>query len=58
MVEAGEVVEEFDGGGAGMGDGRVKRLELSEKGWETVRGVDVSFTFVSCFVVLCCVFFG
>ncbi|CZR64282.1 uncharacterized protein PAC_14180 [Phialocephala subalpina] len=41
LVEAGEVEEEFDGGAAGMGDGRVKRLVLSEKGRETVKGVNV-----------------
>lgn len=56
MVEVGEVEEEFDGGAAGRGDGRVKRLELSLKGRETVRGVDVSFfrllVLVACFLFL------
>ncbi|KAF8860622.1 hypothetical protein BDZ45DRAFT_800564 [Acephala macrosclerotiorum] len=41
LVEAGEVEEEFDGGAAGKGDGRIKRLVLSAKGRETVAGVNV-----------------
>ncbi|KUJ10693.1 acyl-CoA N-acyltransferase [Mollisia scopiformis] len=40
LVEAGELEEEFDGGAAGKGDGRVKRLVLSAKGRETVRVVN------------------
>lgn len=42
LVEAGEVEEEFDGGTAGKGDGRVKRLVLTAKGKETVKAIDVS----------------
>jgi DNA-binding MarR family transcriptional regulator len=42
LVEAGEIEEEFDGGAAGKGDGRVKRLVLTAKGKETVKGIDVS----------------
>ncbi|KAE8445634.1 hypothetical protein EG329_013268 [Mollisiaceae sp. DMI_Dod_QoI] len=40
LVSAGEITEEFDGGAAGKGDGRVKRLVLSEKGWETVGRIN------------------
>lgn len=42
LVEAGEVEEEFDGGAAGKGDGRIKRLVLTAKGKETVEAIDVS----------------
>lgn len=52
LVEAGELEEEFDGGAAGKGDGRVKRLVLTAKGKETVRGIDVGILVVSsCFAL-------
>lgn len=42
LVDAGEIEERFDGGAAGMGDGRVKRLFLTTKGQKTVGAVHVS----------------